>query len=331
MAEVLVALLAALPAQDSFEEDVLDILRRLEGGSIAASEAADQLTGLGVSAARAIDAHLRMEMERSGSGLIGPLALALSRLDPRSAHAAIALLVHEERLSPEDRLGLAQLLRDLNDRETWIAEVERVALDASVAPEARARAATLLEETGDSRALEVANRVDMMLFELDTAESARALAARLNGEKTPERRQRRIDYLVRMKSPAARAALWSLLTNADAEPEVRLGIAERLSAAGALERAADARASLAQIRAERRDLAERAERLLDALRGVREEPRILLVAEPAAPPPNPSKARPHAAEEAPRAGLSPARINLILGAATFVLVAAVLALRARSR
>ena len=128
---------------------------------------------------------------------------------------------------------------------------------------------------------------------------------------------------MRLAVPAARAALRESMADDGMDPVIRLEIAERLHAAGALDRARDARAALERIRAQSPSTAERVDRLLAALRGIREDPAVAVA-------PDPRSAAAKKRDRGERRGDASNRVNLIVGAATLVLLAVLVAFRRRS-
>jgi hypothetical protein len=295
----MVALLMALALiQDPAEEEIRTILRRFESGPVPAAESSELLT------------RLTQAVERVAA--------------PRGVRALLSGALRDERLPAARRLDVAEALFQLEDRETWAADAERLALDAAQSPETRLRAALLLARADHPAAAGVARDLDELLFKEGTDEAAKALGDHLrSGEASPGQQRREIEMLLRLATPAARAALWRSLTDPAFDPGMRLLIAEGLHAAGRIDRVRDAVLALEQVRAADSELASRVDVLLKALRGRREEPRETLASAPAHPGASPGSAAP------PGSSVSPNRVNLIVAGVTALLLALLVGFKRR--
>ncbi len=287
-------LLALALVQDPGEE-IRTLLRRLESSTNTPTESAESVVRLGQ---------------------------AVEQVAPTQARTLIGNAFRGDRLPTARRLDLAETLFGLEDRQSWIEEAGRIALDDSESAETRTRAALLMARAGAPRAADVGRALDERLFSEGTEEAARALGTHLREGTSREQQLLEIDFLLRLPVPGARAELREILADDAVAPAIRLEIAERLHAAGRLDRVRDARAALERIRALDPSLVERADRLLAALRGIREDPAVAVGPEPAS-----SAAKKRGRHEEKRE--SPGRVNLIVGGATLALLAVLLITRRR--
>ncbi|HKS16525.1 MAG TPA: hypothetical protein VJU16_04380, partial [Planctomycetota bacterium] len=150
-----------------------------------------------------------------------------------------------------------------------------------------------------------------------TGEAARALGTHLREGPSLELQRLEIDFLFRLAVPDARLALFEAMTDGDVDPALRLDIAERLHATGGFDRVRDARAALERIRSANASLAARVDRLLAALKGIREDPSSSV-----APDTHPPAAKKKSREK--KDDRTPGRVNLIVAGATAGLLALLL-------
>ena len=289
-------LLTLLFVQEPVGEEIRTLLRRLESTSNTPAESAEIVVRLGQ---------------------------AVEQVAPGQARTLLGDALRADRLPAARRLDVAETLVGLEDRQSWTEEAVRIAQDASESAETRMRAALLLTRAGAPKAADVARTLAERLFSEGTEEAARALGTHLRGGTSRDQQRVDIDYLMKLAIPGARAALRDALADDEVDPVIRLEIAEQLYAAGALDRARDARAALERIKAQSSELAERADRLLAALRGIREDPAVDVAADSRSP-----SAKRRVRQEL--RGESPGRVNLVVGAATLVLLAVLVAFRRRS-
>ena len=288
-----VMFLALLLVQDPAGEEIRSLLRRLEIPAGTPAESAE---------------------------IVARLGQAVEQVARGDARTLLGDALRGDRLPAARRLDVAETLIGLEDRETWAGEAGRIALDDAEPAETRMRAALLLARAGSPRADEIGRTLDERLFGEGTDEAARALGAHLRGGASLEQQRREIDYLLRLPVPAAIAALREALADDSVDPAIRLEIAERLHAAGRLDRVRDARAALERIRAADPSLADRVARLLKSLRGIREEPEVAVEPVPAA-----SAAKKGGRKEGE--SRSTGRANLAIAGVTVVLVVILLASR----
>lgn len=289
-------LLTLLLVQEPVGEEIRTLLRRLESPSNTQAESAEIVLRLGQ---------------------------AVEQVAPGQARTLLGDALRADRLPAARRLDVAETLVGLEDRQSWTEEAGRIAQDSAESAETRMRAALLLARAGAPRAGDVGRALDERLFSEGTDEAARALGTHLREGSSRDQQRLEIDYLMRLAVPAARAALRESLADDGMDPVIRLEIAERLHAAGALDRARDARAALERIRAQSPSTAERVDRLLAALRGIREDPAVAVA-------PDPRSAAAKKRDRGERTGDASNRVNLIVGAATLVLLAVLVAFRRRS-
>lgn len=272
--------------QDPAGEEIRTLLRRLESGSSTPVETAEILVQLGQ---------------------------AVDQVAPGQARALVGDAFRSDRMPAARRLDLAETLMGLEDRATWTEEAGRIALDDAESLDTRVRAAMLMSRARAPRADEVGRKLDDRLFTEGTDAAARALGEHLRGGPSPDLQRYEIELLFRFPVPAARVALLDAMADDDVEPALRLEIAERIHASGGLDRVRDARASLEQVKAREPGLEARADRLLAALRGIREDPA-------SSAEPEGSRAAARAAERREKSGRDPSRVNLILVIATVLAV-----------
>ena len=287
--------LALLLLQDPAGEEIRTLLRRLENPSPTPVETAEIVLRLGQ---------------------------AVEQVAPSQARTLLGDAFRGDRIPTSRRLDLAETLLSLEDGRSWTEEAGRIALDGAEPAETRMRAALLLARADAPRADDVGRALGERLFAEGTDEAARALGAHLRGGASLDQQRREIDYLLRLQVPAAAAALRETLADDAVDPAIRLEIAERLHAAGRLDRVRDARAALEQVRAREPSLGDRVERLLSALRGIREDPASAVASEKGSP----AAAKRAREKEARR---SPGKVNLIVGGGTLVLLAILLGSRRR--
>ena len=171
-----------------------------------------------------------------------------------------------------------------------------------------------MEPALDANREQVGRAVDEGLFREGTDAAARSLGARLREGASRDLQRLEVELLFRLAIPGARSALHEALADEDVEVALRVEIAERLHGSGVLDRARDARAALERLRAREPDLADRIDRLLAAIRGIREDPA-------ATAEPEEVRASPGKPPEKPRKRRSASRVNLILAVATIAAVA----------
>jgi hypothetical protein len=290
------AILLALALVQDPGEEIRTLLRRLESSTNTPAESAEIVVRLGQ---------------------------AVEQVAPAAARNLVGEAFRGERMPAARRLDLAETLVGLEDRESWAEEAGRIALDATEAAETRMRAALLLARAGAPRAADVGRTLDERLFKEGTDEAARALGSHLRDGPSLEQQRREMDYLFRLEVPAATTALREALADDDVAAAIRLEIAERLHAAGKLDRPRDARAALERIRAADPALGDRVRKLLGELGEIREDPASVVGPEPRAAA---AKKRARAVEDRG----SPGRVNVIVGGATLVLLALLLGVRRRS-
>jgi len=290
------AILLALALVQDPGEEIRTLLRRLESATNTPAESAEIVVRLGQ---------------------------AVEQVAPTAARTLIGDALRGDRMPTARRLDLAETLYGLEDRESWAEEAGRIALDATEAAETRMRAALLLARAGSPRAAEVGRALDERLFKEGTDEAARALGSHLRSGSSLEQQRREIDYLLRLQVPAALTALREALADDTVDATIRLEIAERLHAAGRLDRVRDARAALERIRAADPSLGDRVRKLLSALGEIREDPASVV-----APEPHSAAAKKRTRTEEDRR--SPGRVNMIVGGATLVLLAILLGVRRRA-
>ncbi len=237
----------------------------------------------------------------------------------------IAETVRDERAPAPVRVEAAENLLRLRDRDSWVDEIGRLALDPELDPGLRARASLLLAEAGDPRAVALVRELDEALAASGTDAAAESLSDRVRRGAPGERQLHEIDLLVAMGTPASRRELAGLYADPALAPSLRLAVLEKLHDAGRLERGAGVLSVLAQVRAADSSLAGRADALAAALPGGRaEEPRSSLAREPA-------RSAPRRASAADDDGGAPAwKVNLVVGAVALACFAALRLLRRRA-
>lgn len=289
-------LLALALLQDPAGEEIRSLLRRLESASGTPAETAEIMLRLGQ---------------------------AVEQAEPREARTLLGDALRADRLPAVRRVDLAETLFNLQDT-SWIEDAGRIALDASESPETRMRAALLLARADAPRAAEIGRTLDERLFTEGTDEAARALGAHLREGTSRELQRQEIDYLFRLTVPGARVALRGALADDGLDPALRLEIAERLHASGGLDRRRDARAALERIKERDAALSQRVDRLLSALRGIREEPASGFASEPPSSPVGKKAGR----NEKRRRSTD--RVNLIVGGTTLIILAVLLTWRRKA-
>ena len=291
------ALLLALALLQDPGEEIRTLLRRLENPSGTAEESAELLLRLGQ---------------------------AIDQVAPTQARTLLGDALRADRMPSARRLDLAETLIGLEDRASWAEDAVRIVQDASESAETRMRAALLLSRADAPRAAEIGRALDERLFTEGTEDAARALGTHLREGTSRELQRFEVDLLFRLPIPGGRAALRGALADDGLDPLIRLEIAERLHAAGGILHARDARAALERIRAADPTLAERVDRLMSALSGVREDPAATVSAEPTA-----AGAVPRSKKEGAPGG-SAAMVNLIVAGGTLILLALLLGFRRRA-
>ena len=286
-------LLALTLVQDPGEE-IRTLLRRLESATNTPSESAEIVLRLGQ---------------------------AVEQVAPGQARTLLGDALRADRLPTARRLDVAETLLGLEDR-TWAEDAERIALDSAESADTRVRAALLLARAGSARADEVGRSLDQRLFSEGTEDAARALGAHLRDGTSLEQQRLEIDLLFKLPGPGARAALREAMADDGLDPTLRLEIAERLHALRALDRGRDARAALERVRSQEPSLAARVNRLLAALREIREDPAIAVGPE--------SAAKVRRVAHASGQEHSTRTVNLAIAGGTAALLAILLATRRRS-
>jgi hypothetical protein len=129
----------------------------------------------------------------------------------------------------------------LQDIDDLLREYARTGLSETLAAyvansqmpaDARLRAAMALAQSRDARAPSSAD-LDGLLFAVGDGESARQLGERARTGTDRDQQLHEVEYLARLNTPAARAALLSVAGDESIEAEIRLVAAERLRATGA--------------------------------------------------------------------------------------------------
>ncbi|HZN62534.1 MAG TPA: hypothetical protein VFC90_09030 [Planctomycetota bacterium] len=288
-------LLALALVQDPVGEEIRALLRRLESSTGTPTETAETL--------------LRLNQ-------------AVEQIAPSAARNILGEAFRGERMPAARRLDLAETMYGLEDRESWNDEAGRIALDASESAETRMRAALLLARAGAPGAAEVGRTLDERLFAEGTEGAARALGSHVREGTSRDLQRLEIDFLFRLSIPGARAVLRDLLADDAVDPSLRIEIAERLHAAGGLDRVRDARAALERVRGLDATLADRVARLLDALKGIQEDPAFAVT-----PDTLPAAGKKPRTRERERDSSS--RVNLIVAAGTAGLLALLLGRKRR--
>ncbi|HEU4338700.1 MAG TPA: hypothetical protein VFS19_01415 [Planctomycetota bacterium] len=294
MESLMVAILLALTLVQDPGEEIRTLLRRLEGTANTPAESAEIVLRLGQ---------------------------AVEQIAPGQARTLLGDAMRADRLPTARRLDVAETLLGLEDR-TWAEDAERIALDAAEPADTRVRAALLLARAGSARADDVGRSLDQRLFSEGTEEAARALGAHLREGTSLEQQRFEIDLLFKLPIPGARAALREAMADDGLVPALRLEIAERLHAARALDRGRDARAALERVRSQEPSLAARVNRLLAALREIREDPAAAV-----GPEPGGSSRRVTRASDG---GSSARTVNLAIAGGTAAILAILLATRRRT-
>jgi len=290
----MIAILLALSLVQDPGEEIRTLLRRLESTTNTPAESAE---------------------------IVFRLGQAVEQIAPGQARTLLGAAMRGDRLPTARRLDVAETLLGLEDR-TWAEDAERIALDAAEPADTRVRAALLLARAGSARADEVRRSVDQRLFSEGTEEAARALGTHLREGTSPEQQRLEIEFLFKLPIPGARIALREAMADDGLDPAIRLEIAERLYAVRALDRVRDARAALERVRSQDPSLAARVNRLLAALREIREDPVGAVGPEPVA-----AARRVHRASDR---GHSARTVNLAIAGGTAALLAILLATRRRN-